>query len=652
MSKYVLSLIQRRLKSRNAFATVKATQSVVDSSTRDHSFGTVVSNGDNMKNLRVVEREEHINTYYSPFRDDNGSLIRGSSSKEARLADATLQGMFPRGQIKLNSVVAQTIQNNILSLHIPSNLRRMAAKYFSEIYGSKLHRQTASAMEVDAHIASVFMQNYGAIYQSLSELKKRLGDKFSPQRVLDVGYGPATGIVALNDLMGKDYKPELKEATILGHIEMQKRAKIILSRQLNEIPDDFVEDIATDADEIPPDDSLVGEVMTKKIRINTKLRKDVPGSKQYDLIIISHQLLKNDQQFPMQIDDNVEHFLSLLAPGGHMVIIERGNPLGFEITARARQIMIRPENFPNEYGKIPRPWIRGSHKKPQQPISSSTEAGAGNEVDYHLKIIAPCPHQGTCPLQVGKPQYYELKDGKALNFCNFQKTILRPRYTIELKKGKVLATPWETPTEAIGIKGKSAPGSGRPNGRDYELLNWSYLVVERAYNDPETVAAINKRRQESIMSQDIQPVCDEPWETWPRIIRQPVKRRGHVVMDLCAPSGQFEKWTVSKSFSKQIYHDARKAMKGDLWALDAKTKLKGMGALNVAKLEKLNKERIKQSKKLAKQKSREIRDAVTNLDHPDPNLELSSAEQLDAIANLYADEFLSSNSKKDKKYKK
>ena len=36
-----------------------------------------------------------------------------------------------------------------------------------------------------------------------------------------------------------------------------------------------------------------------------------------------------------------------------------------------------------------------------------------------------------------------------------------------------------------------------------------------------------------------------------------------------------EKWTVSRSFSKQIYHDARKSKKGDLWASAAKTQIKG-----------------------------------------------------------------------------
>lgn len=59
----------------------------------------------------------------------------------------------------------------------------------------------------------------------------------------------------------------------------------------------------------------------------------------------------------------------------------------------------------------------------------------------------------------------------------------------------------------------------------------------------------------------------------PRAILPPIKRRGHVTLDLCTPSGKLERWTVPKSFSKLAYHDARKSRWGDLWALGAKTRV-------------------------------------------------------------------------------
>lgn len=52
-----------------------------------------------------------------------------------------------------------------------------------------------------------------------------------------------------------------------------------------------------------------------------------------------------------------------------------------------------------------------------------------------------------------------------------------------------------------------------------------------------------------------------------------MKRHGHVIIDLCTPSGKLERWTVPRSFSKQAFRDARKSRWGDLWAMGAKTRV-------------------------------------------------------------------------------
>ena len=58
----------------------------------------------------------------------------------------------------------------------------------------------------------------------------------------------------------------------------------------------------------------------------------------------------------------------------------------------------------------------------------------------------------------------------------------------------------------------------------------------------------------------------------PRQVLPPLKRKGHIQLEVCTPSGRIERWTVPKSRGKQSYHDARKAVWGDLWALGAKTR--------------------------------------------------------------------------------
>ncbi|SCU88069.1 LADA_0E07998g1_1 [Lachancea dasiensis] len=620
-----------------------------------HQFGQVVENITPEIKMDVVSREDMLRQQpQSPYRDSSGELIQGKNAKESRLLPETLLGRAPRDQIELNTKVADAIRKNILSLHIPSNLRRSAGNKFVELKQSRLHRATKTSMEVDSHIASIFLQNYASIFQSLSELKKRLRDDFKPDKVLDVGYGPATGMVALNDLLGAEFRPSVKDAVIFGHSEMKKRAKIMLSRQLNEVSHLISEQETRSEHTIDGDeDDLVGEVMIKKIRTHTTLRDEIPVAKRYDLIILTHQLLQTEEKFPYEVDTNIELFLKLLAPGGHIVLIERGNPMGFEIIARARQVAVRPENFLNEHGKIPRPWGRGFHsanpdiERKWEGIDSKDSkfeeeiekqaTSSGKEESYHLKIIAPCPHQRKCPLQIGKPQYYEYGEGKNLNFCNFQKSVLRPRYSIELKKGKILATPWENNHEPIGIKGLAKKGTGRPNGRNFEILNYSYLIMERSHTDSKTVELIHKQREEQNLSYDVGSLGNNTPDTWPRIIRQPIKRKGHVVMDLCGSSGLVEKWTVPKSFSKEIYHDARKAMKGDLWALDAKTKAVAMSGLNVKKLEQVEQQKLREARRLAKRRERELDEAVNAVDYGDSPL--STEESVGVLATMYGDQF-------------
>ena len=125
--------------------------------------------------------------------------------------------------------------------------------------------------------------------------------------------------------------------------------------------------------------------------------------------------------------------------------------------------------------------------------------------------------------------------------------------------------------------------------RNHEDIKFSYIAVQRGVDHRQTqdiiqgpqatTAALVGYENADRVTEDSQEklrktsseVRSPHMLSLPRTVLPPIKRRGHVILDLCTPSGRIERWTVPKSFSKQAYRDARKSRWGDLWALGAKT---------------------------------------------------------------------------------
>ena len=60
--------------------------------------------------------------------------------------------------------------------------------------------------------------------------------------------------------------------------------------------------------------------------------------------------------------------------------------------------------------------------------------------------------------------------------------------------------------------------------------------------------------------------------TWPRLIRPPLKKGGHVTLDACCSTGNIERFTISRASGRQAYQDARKAKWGDLFPHPARSR--------------------------------------------------------------------------------
>lgn len=641
-----------------------------------------------LHNSRVISPEEALAGVDPKFRDpETGAYLAGATSKDARLDPETLWGRINQSQVRVPEYFSKVIQNNLLFQYEPKELKENVANWYININATGLREPCKTELDADVSIAASFAQDYASAYNVLSELIKRIDPEKAPnsiQSVLDVGSGPAIGMLALNEVMGENWNPERKDVCVFGSYHMERRAKLLLSRQLNENyprgkeaesekEREIKEEEGLEMEEINEDgEEYIGKVKTNKLRVKSVIMDKLrPIETKYDLIIVSYQLLKSLENFPFEVDARLEKYVKRLNPGGHLVLLERGTPLGAEIIGRARQVILRPENFEGQVEKFPRPYKSSAKKlsaKQQLKLSKLTPeekacamkdiepelleefdiiedeeaAQSLDELDEQidLSVVAPCSHHGKCPLQYFDPHVYLYGQvGKKLKFCSFGISVQRPKYLLELKRGKKLAAKWTAANSGVALEGISKPGRGRENGKDFEVASYSYLIVNRSTEDPEV---LEKQRQDLINS--VKPAREIGFKTknrteYPRILAPPMKKKGFVIMDLCAPSGHLEKWHVSKSVGKQDYHDARKANMGDLWPLGYKSARQSNKENTFyfekieEKRENLRKKKKRDATKLKRKIAQEYKDAL-NSDPDDLEGNLIKMSRIDAYEFL------------------
>ncbi|PQE10478.1 37S ribosomal Rsm22 protein [Rutstroemia sp. NJR-2017a BBW] len=400
-----------------------------------------------------------------------------------------------------------------------------------------------SEVEADSYLAGVMPGTYAIVMSALVEVRKRLGSKWVRDilfreggegvRVLDAGAGGA-GIVAWKEILRAEWDVLKDEGIVEGDDPPSGKTTVLtgpdtLRHRVSRFLDNttFLPRLPDYVHSAHGDRQLDGGPAQPR--------------KSYDLIIAPHTL------FPLKEDYRRRHMVqnlwSLLDPkGGVLILIEKGIPRGFEAIAGARALLLDSHiSSPNE---------TTVENEIQDPASDSLRFAEKEEG----MIIAPCTNHTKCPMYPVPGLSTGRKD-----YCHFEQRYIRPAY---LQK----------------ILGQTA--------RNHEDVKYSYVAVRRG---------IDARKENGILQGDV--ATDQSFEGYeehdlpdseenqnadgpkfdalslPRTVLPPLKRRGHVTLDLCTPSGKLERWTVPKSFSRAAYRDARKSRWGDLWALGAKTRV-------------------------------------------------------------------------------
>ncbi|KAK9455098.1 hypothetical protein V1511DRAFT_499448 [Dipodascopsis uninucleata] len=558
---------------------------------------------------------------YNEKGEEVASLV-DSYGKAKRFHSHTLMGRSSLGSITMPPAFDSVIGGSPTKI---KELRPKVQHIYEKLTDKRSRNERPKAAMVDAHIAALFPQSYASAIYAISEARRRLGPEWRPQRVLDIGTGPSTGLLALNEVFkdSRTWQPDAVHSTIFGDMLMVRRGKDLLMAQQesfeDEMNDDFMDEsvilkksaeatevmkgetvTAEDDEDTETDQSLINRRFGK---VKYYLNQLPPGRSKYDLVIAQNHLLHPTEKGHARSDAVTKRLLELLAPNGILVLIERGNPFGFERIARARELILRPEGphpvrintekavrnaelyrkaFPLGERKV---FTHDDSEDMELVIEDSDEPISAEElaefraifqeeadrtstkqVTKGMRVIAPCAHHRHCPMQYGS---CDEDNSKRLRWCHFPQKLQKPKWLLDLKRGKKLAIPWKLSDSDSRVNQRAAlnlAGKGRVGSKNYEVARLSYIVFQKADSlDTEKNTEVDTNETDTFMQQESMH--------WPRLIHQPLKRDKHVILDLCSRHGSIERWVVSKSSSQQDYHDARKANWGDLWALDAKTKI-------------------------------------------------------------------------------
>lgn len=393
-------------------------------------------------------------------------------------------------------------------------------------------------IEGDVYLATVMPGVYAAVMSTLVEVRKRLGARWlrdllrqdGGPRVLDAGAGGA-GILAWREVLEAEWQlmrdedagleeqtPWGKSTVVAGSLALRQRASQLLENTtfLPRLPDYVHGNTSSSSSSSASLDE----------------ESSGPQRKQYDVILAPHTLWSLREDY--QRKDQVENLWSLLDPnGGVLIMLEKGLPRGFEVIAGARQRLL------DHHISIP-----SSTNDPESPIITTPR-----QQQEKGMIIAPCTNHTKCPMYLRPGPQHGRKD-----FCHFTQRFIRPTYL-----QRILGA-----TE-----------------RNHEDVQFSYVAVRRGHDEREhglvqgesATEAAFEGHDEATTTSTTTTTSTVHTLSLPRSILSPLKRSGHVILDVCTPAGRLERWTVPKSFGKEAYHDARKSQWGDLWALGAKIRV-------------------------------------------------------------------------------
>ncbi|KAJ6520269.1 Rsm22-domain-containing protein [Mycena sanguinolenta] len=510
----------------------------------------------------TLKRE--LEEYPEPLQDTLSSDVSISSTvstselsefiDDSRKSPAAEFGSYGIGSVILPLELQNSI-NLIISERDKRQLRSDAQRLFQERsdqgdvegswdadyntkYRSKAQARDHADRDGSAFASIALPAHFSAITAVLDHLKRRLEPEWRVERIIDWGAGTGSGLWSGAYAFQEPHAPEeskevanlvISNTTVRYYLGIDKREGLVTIGK-----------------------RLLRDIDAGPLRVSwhKSFREDdaIPRSEGHYTVALSAFLLSS------LANNNARKSLikEMWSSGAHvLVIIDHNTKEGFTAIAEARDYLL---NVGRKESKDPEAdnWdIRGSH------------------------VIAPCPHDGDCPL-------YFAGDIKLV--CGFSQRLQRPSFVrltkhsgeghedmgysyVVIRRGPRPSDP-RTQVGRIGQIGLTALAkelqsrtpikelSLHSESESTELVDSvpkaSEEIHDQAIVDPLTPAALNAALRLEAYH-------------WPRLVFPPLKRSGHIILDGCTPEGKIMRMTVPKSQGKQPFYDARKSSWGDIF---------------------------------------------------------------------------------------
>ncbi|KAJ7922850.1 mitochondrial small ribosomal subunit Rsm22-domain-containing protein [Mycena leptocephala] len=403
-------------------------------------------------------------------------------------------------------------------------------------YRTRTQRNQHADRDGSAFASVALPAHFSAITAVLDHVKRRLEPEWRVERIIDWGAGTGSGLWSGAYAFQEPHTSEgpkevidlaISNTTVRHYLGIDKREGLVTvgKRLLRDI-----------------DPGPLRVSWHKSFREDDK----IPRSEGHYTVALSAFMLTS-------LTTHVARkalIKEMWSSGAHvLVIIDHNTKEGFASVAEARDYLLnvgRKEFNDPEADE----WdIRGSH------------------------VVAPCPHDGNCPL------YFP---GDIKLVCGFSQRLQRPSFVrltkhsgvgeedtgysyVVIRRGPRPSNPGtkvgrigrvgldalqkelesQTPVKELFLHSEyESAKSGEPDSGDHGACNHNCLECRlrlEAYN-------------------------------WPRLIFPPLKKSGHIILDGCTPEGKIMRMTVPKSQGKQPFYDARKSGWGDIFPHEPKNR--------------------------------------------------------------------------------